>query len=300
MRKVHPKGMVAHLWANQSQPTAYTASRSLYFDGAVIYSYGEHFPIARHVTIGKGKHERRCVLFTSQSSTVTTTQHMSIVRRAIPGGLPVFTVPHIEPRALHGHGMSNDIHKHNLESYSERIIELAKRVKRARANREWLGGELRRLVNDANAYAKFFRLRKVFKLPSDIDIEKLRQQTIEANRKANEARKAANAKRAAELAQQAEEWKRGERDGTLYQYPSILLRVRGNYVQTSHGAVVPLEDAKRLLPMVRAGKAWHRNGEQIAVGSFQLSSIDEAGNIIVGCHSIDRAEIERIAAQLGL
>jgi hypothetical protein len=300
MCKVHPKGMVAHLWANRSQPTAYTASRNLYFDGAVIYSYGEHFPIARHVTIGKGKRERRCVLFTSQSSTVTTTQHMSIVRRAIPSGLPVFTVPHLEYYALHGHGLTKESHADNLKSYGDRILERAKRAKRARVNGDWLAAGLVRLVDEANAYAKFFGLRKVFKVPSDTDLAAIRAKAIEAAKQENERRKAAAAKRAAELAEAADKWKRGEIDFSLYGYPSILLRVRGSYVQTSQGAVVPLEDAKRLLPLVRSGKAWYRNGQTIAVGSFQLDSIDAAGNIKVGCHYIERQEIERIAAQLGL
>lgn len=61
MRKVVNSHKVVELWAAQSQPSATNSRRSLYFEGATIYSYGEHFPIA---TFARNKQGQRCVLLT--------------------------------------------------------------------------------------------------------------------------------------------------------------------------------------------------------------------------------------------
>ena len=47
-------------------------------------------------------------------------------------------------------------------------------------------------------------------------------------------------------------------------------------------------------------EAWHANGHRLPVGHFQIDSIDPAGNIAAGCHTILWNEIERIARQLKL
>ena len=48
-RTVHPADMVAHLWAHKSQDFARNPGHNFYFHGDTIYSYGSHFPVARHV-----------------------------------------------------------------------------------------------------------------------------------------------------------------------------------------------------------------------------------------------------------
>lgn len=55
---------VPYLWAHQTQSDARNAQGNLYFRGDTIYSYGEHFPIARHVTNSKCK---PAVLFTTRT-----------------------------------------------------------------------------------------------------------------------------------------------------------------------------------------------------------------------------------------
>ena len=55
-RHVYPVDMVAHLWAHRAQESA-PQRGNFYFDGDTIYSYGSHFPIARHV---KHKGARCC------------------------------------------------------------------------------------------------------------------------------------------------------------------------------------------------------------------------------------------------
>lgn len=72
IRYVHPADMVAHLWAHQAQDSARIGGRgNFYFEGDTIYSYGSHFPIARHVETKRG----RAVLFTTRDYSVTTSGH---------------------------------------------------------------------------------------------------------------------------------------------------------------------------------------------------------------------------------
>ena len=54
-RTVHPADMVAHLWAHKSQDFARNPGHNFYFHGDTIYSYGSHFPVARHVENKRGK-----------------------------------------------------------------------------------------------------------------------------------------------------------------------------------------------------------------------------------------------------
>ena len=99
MKRVVSTSEVPHLWAHQSQDSARNGQGSLYFDGDTIYSYGSHFPVARHVT---GAHGRSAVLLTSRSHSITTARHVSGVHSAIPGSVPVFCTdsPRSEPGAI--------------------------------------------------------------------------------------------------------------------------------------------------------------------------------------------------------
>lgn len=88
-KHVFPTDEIAHLWAHKTQDDARNHGGNFYFDGDTIYSYGSHFPIARHVTNDKGE---AAILFTNRTWGPTTAKHVGQVRRAIPHGVPVFEV----------------------------------------------------------------------------------------------------------------------------------------------------------------------------------------------------------------
>ena len=93
MRHVYSNHEIPHLWAHQSQDEARNSSSSFYFSGPTIYSYGSHFPIARHVTNNQGE---RAILFTIARRSVTTSGHCAAVARAIPSNISVFHVAHVQ------------------------------------------------------------------------------------------------------------------------------------------------------------------------------------------------------------
>src|SRR6266566_680779 len=89
VKHVVSSGEVPHLWYHKTQDSAKTSNGNIYFEGDTIYSYGSHFPIAKHISSGK----QSAVLFTTRTYSVTTSGHCSAVRSAIPSSALVFSVP---------------------------------------------------------------------------------------------------------------------------------------------------------------------------------------------------------------
>lgn len=80
MKTIVSNEEVAELWAKQTQPKARNATRSFYFDGPTIYSYGEHFPVATWI---RNKAGTQAVVMTSNSYSMTTAKHIGTVSHAI-------------------------------------------------------------------------------------------------------------------------------------------------------------------------------------------------------------------------
>jgi hypothetical protein len=97
-------------------------------------------------------------------------------------------------------------------------------------------------------------------------------------------------------------WRDGQRVyGSLSQVP-CMLRIQDETVETSWGARVPIDHARRVLKLVRAcrstGRTYQRNGHTVHVGNYAVDSISEQGTLTAGCHVIEWQEIARIADDL--
>ena len=322
IRKVFPTSEIPHLWFHQTQSDA-RSQGNVFFDGDTIYSYGTHFPIARHV---QSKSGQRAVLFTIAHYSVTTTGHCSAVRSAIPSGTVVFDVPSLGTHYASGTPNHND----NLRYFVTQINEHVTKAFRARST--WaITSHLKQangLVESARAYGKFFRVR-VPKLPvvPEADSEKLaaigKCEREESARKAKGQREE-NERRKQRLEQERKEWEEKLptlcaewRNGanvhiprpnyTWYDYdkmPSIhtMLRINGHDVETSLGARVPVSHAKRGLAFVRrvvsSGQEYVRNGHTLHLGHYAIDRIETDGTLHAGCHVIKFAEIENLAPAL--
>ncbi len=307
-KHVFDTDMVAHVWAQQTQQSGRNKSNgNFYFEGDTIYSYGSHFPIAKQIT----RNGKKCVLFTTRTYSNTTAGHIQCVRRALSDqNGPVFNIPSVRSSMFGDHTLSE--HKDNLTYYANHHAELARKTVRARSNANWLPRSLETSVAEANEYSKFFGLRKKFKMPeldrkaiaeADAKAKKAKERKDKVLRKEREAREA---KAQIEAMENREKWKNGE-DIHLSQWDyignrsaDVLLRVKDDVLETSLGAEVPLHHAVKILPLIRSGSPYLRNGHTIHLGHFALDQIDEAGNVKAGCHTIKREEIERIAALLKL
>jgi len=309
-KTVFPTNEVPHLWAHKVQDSARNAQGNLYFDGEVIYSYGSHFPIARHITNAKGK---PAVLFTEQGYSSTTSGHKSAVHSAIPSGLPVFTVPEL---GLKWDCNLDSAHVANLRYFQAQIDEAIEKSARARSNGEWLlksAGEHR---DTMRKYAQFFGIKNVRpKFPTGAKLAKL-QATIRERIKRDKIVNAARMERehiaraereriaALELTEKIALWRANDPNVSSWQVSAApaMLRITGNEVETSKGARFPVSHAKRGLAVVRAcmssNREYVRNGHTVHLGHYPLDRVEVNGTVHAGCHVVTWAEIERIAPQL--
>jgi hypothetical protein len=213
----------------------------------------------------------------------------------------MFVVPHLDDNWRSGHVS----HADNLKYLRDQLSEALAKVKTARKNKSWAIRHAEDCVRAGNEYARFFSLRSAFALP-DLDAERAKAAEYERR----EAERQAERQQQAEIRRQQErekaqetlqKWLAGEAVSLPYWlFDEVYLRVKNDVVETSKGASVPLSHAIRLLPHIRSGKAFLRNGTTLRVGHFQVDAIDEAGNLTAGCHRISRQELDRIAQQLGL
>jgi hypothetical protein len=287
-KTVYPADMVAHLWAHKSQDYARNPGHNFYFNGDTIYSYGSHFPVARHVT-RKGN---SAVLFTTRSYSATTAGHKCMVEGACRH-LTVFRV---------ADATGSDTRKQFAE-YRAQYMALVGKYAKARQRKPEHLDALRRLVEEANNYATFFGLRARLTLPDDLTAMIAECQAIdkrERERKQREERK-----REREAQERLQKWA----DGVIDYCPSgygqpIRLRIAGDELQTSRGARVPLAHAVKAFRVLKRlhdkGQAYQRNGHTIHLGHFALDSLDTEGNVTAGCHTVQWAEIERVAALAGV
>ena len=314
---------IAHLWAHKTQANARNKQGNFYFDGDVIFSYGGHFPIARHITTAKGV----AILFTTRDYSTTTAKHISLTRRAIPSHVPVFNIPSVGRYGVPNASEGMEYHAAQVKAVHRKLQDAKSFPSRVKAYREAVD-----VVFEANRYQLFFypRRTKQFNVLPDVygytvaeinaevarvaSASEARQTARNAARTASynayhDAREARRLGLAAHMPQLMEEWRNGENPlvfsygyaNVLHDYP-VMLRVSNGEVQTSHGARVPLAHAAALLAIVRRVKEsatpYQRNGHTIHIGHYAVESIDAEGNIKAGCHDIAWDEIERFEPRL--
>jgi hypothetical protein len=148
---------VARAWALQSQSEA--KYQSMYFQGPVIYSYGRHFPIARHV---RNPGLADAVLMNVGRYSSTTSRHVYTVNRALDRErVRTFDVP---GDVLDGWSDNPDIcasaHLNALSYFTSAVEEHLIKAKTARSKRLEHFESARCRLQKAQSYASFFGLRK--------------------------------------------------------------------------------------------------------------------------------------------
>lgn len=291
---------VAHLWAHKARESA--RGSHFFFNGDTIYSYGAHFPIARHV---KNKQGQPAILFTTLRRSQSTARHVSYTRSAIQPGVPVFYVldPERRPGELEG-VISQKEGKENLLSYTEDAVNYVQESRKPRKQahvKARLIGYAQDELRKAQEFADFFGLdytapADALKLADEWQVEieaEHKRQALKAKRGAAKALREAREKIAAFIA--------GE-NVTLPFIKQTYARIEGDGLATSKGARVPLEHVKRVWPVVKRtidkGGEFHANGKALHVGNYQIQEIKSDGTLIAGCHRFEKAEVLRIGALL--
>lgn len=154
IRHVMDADEVAHTWANPrgEDDNARVPRGNFYFQGGTIYSYGSHFPIARHVQNDAGE---PAVLFTTNTYGPTTAKHLGATRRACHH-LTVFNVSSL------GDGYGAAHHSWNMQHFQAEYDGIIERAERCNIN-SYAGinhfmEAAQNTINDGNTYAAFFGL----------------------------------------------------------------------------------------------------------------------------------------------
>ncbi len=300
---------VAHRWANDSEENDHGHGHNMFFEDGTVYSYGHHFPIARHIENAKGE---RAVLFTTETYGVSTAKHCTITRRACHH-LTVFQVPSLGDYYGAAH------HSLNMQHFQKKYDSIIERAERCNVN-SYAGithhiQAAENTVQQGADYAALFDLDDcvVPAWQGHLDwlvarYERLQSPEAEAKREAGrEKRLAYEIKRNAE---KIERWRAGEH--VHFGYGSgvpCMLRIRRhsaiNGVETSWGAWFPVEDATRAFRFIsiirKRGECYKPNGEQApTLGHYHINRIAADGTVRAGCHTVAWSEIEGIARQLDL
>ena len=264
---------------------------NFYFHGDTIYSYGSHFPIARHVENNRGQ----AVLFTTRGYSATTAGHKCMVEGACRH-LTVFHVPDV----------NSTEHRKQFADYSALCGACPPVCQGARAETVHSG----RIARPGARGQRLRRIRRFaggLSLPDDMGGMIAECRAIEKKEREREQRQ--EAKRRREAQERLQKWVDGETDYCPSGYPSrngepIRLRIKGEELQTSLAARVPLAHAVKAFRVIKRlhdkGQAYQRNGHTIHLGHFALDAIDTQGNVTAGCHHVSWEEIERVAILAGV
>jgi len=286
---------LAHYWANNDcEHRGRTYDGNVFFDRDKIYSYGHHFMIAQKV---RGKDGNVVfVAFNSKTYSNTTTKHQYAVRRALFHD--VLSIPNADP--------------YDREAFAEYCAQSAKNalVSQGRARTEHTktqyGNDASRAIANWHTYCQLMKqagkktckLTKAQKLVlgtgGDVDLEAVRLAEEQAIRKA-----IADKKKRAKVLHENElqilaDWKSGKRENLPYlqTIEATVLRLHDGKVETSRNASVTVESAKTLWKLIEAG----RDVKGHTIDGYTVISMN--GVLKVGCHVIERSEVERIGAML--
>lgn len=306
--------MVAHVWVQQTQDTARSNNGNFHFTGDTLYSYAT--PIARiHQVPGS-----RVVLATSEHFSATTEgKHKNALTRATDYGRNprMFVVPFIGASGGRGFRGPTDLaqcHAGNLAFLLARYEAEKDRLLRVRHDPEDYAWEhFGTIADGAIEYARVFGLPEI-ELHTIADRAAIVAQRADKAAKYNTPEAKARREKAAAdrvkwleaiWAKATAEWRAGTGSWhTLPQAIPVMLRQRGESIETSRGASFPVDHGRKAFAFISqcrmAGRAWHRNGHSVHLGAFTLDEIASNGDVKAGCHFVEWAEIERMARALGI
>lgn len=284
---------VAHLWANQSLPSARTKNGNFSFNGSAILSY--RTCIARIILNDDGS--PRAYLRNGRQYSVTTTNHQNAVNAAVIRSLPTFWFD----------GEPSSSHERNARwikaTFEEHLKEAA--LAQHPATRKKHLKLAAPLVDGFNRYVEFFGVTtERLVIPDDLAAFRAAEKRRLAEAEAETRRQQEEYER--QNAERLEQWLAGENVHPPYDLRRVHLRAKGDTLETSKGARVPLIDAIGVFKM--AGRVrvtgnpvtFEHRGERPKIGDFRLDRIDADGTIHAGCHTILFEEAERLARQLNV
>lgn len=310
MKQVFNSSEIPHIWANQTQNKARNSQGNFYFEGKTIFSYGSHFPIA---TV-----EGHDVFLTLDTYSVTTTGHISDVRRAISHKNVIrclkVPVPYNDKTPLKKQSFTG-IHEKNMNYWKGNIKRMFAELGNKRNKPESRIATINENISQLTEYCQYFSLKiKDSELKSLLSIVNA-PDFVEQARNAKAKQDAATEKRMKQATKTYEQyinlW-REYKDEEIKKLPDTIktlcnfyqnnqqsfTRLRfntsQNRLETSKGVQIPAEIAKRAYIALNGCMEGSCKDLSIPVLNY---TITETGKdyIKAGCHIIPKSDVWYIA-----
>jgi hypothetical protein len=290
MKKVLNADNVAHTWAHQSQNEAYTPNRSFYFYGPTIYSYGSHFPIAKHATNSKGENK---ILFTTRKYSNTTAKHINKVWSSIPN----------RENLIFCYNPCETVND-NLTFWNREIDNIYRALAKAKKPSKYLF-ELTHLKAQILEYCNFMEVEIPQAISLKLDItSKAEIVEIVEKEKAIKAEQEAKKEKEQqkEINKQLKKFRAFERFNLYSKYSYLRYNEATQRIETSQRIEIPLEIAKRLYKAIKTALIDINNPtqeilENLNVLTYKVKNVQK-DFIEIGCHKIEMKEINKIAKSL--
>lgn len=251
---------------------------NVFFDGPSLYSYGRHFELARKLSDGT-------LLINTRTYSVSTSKHQSITFSAVNRS-KIERVIYLD----FGYGTwcpSTCIDRH-LGACIRLFNEWDSKGRKGFKALEKIAFHLKELakVEKIGAYTVDYK-----KLPfvvgdvlNELDVRKSFQTRINEKR----AKTIQTAKERTEK-ENLSLWLAGKFNGAFYHMQKIYLRRKGEFIETTRGARVPLNEALSMLAKIRKGE--DVTGQKIGAYTVDQVTLD---NIRIGCHVIEFQTINEL------
>lgn len=294
MKKITDKHSVAHLWAHQSQDEARNSGGNFYFHGDTIYSYGSHFPIARHAT---NKHGERAVLFTTRGYSNTTAKHISVTRGAVSHMDVIYVQnPSIDIKSKHDVAMTFGQFERAMRSALEGLGKARKKEKYIEPAKHELAL--------AEAFGKFVGVKvpkTLYELMERAEGGKYAEYLQKEDKRIERKRVADEKKKVLEAKKSLAKWRSGKQKtfyGRLLNRDYLRIGEKGR-IETSQGVVIPQEAGKRAFNWIKATlKSGGCAGDcKYKILEYEVNELSEE-LLEIGCHKISIEEINKIAKKL--
>jgi hypothetical protein len=196
-----------------------------------------------------------------------------------------------------------DYHPDNVRYFIEKAKDHFDKAKRARKYQDWEIQSGREAVETTRAYITKFQapvpeshveLWQALHTDTYLNSE-VQAQLLAKARAAQAAEREEQKQRRLEQerseAEQLEKWMLGT--VPYGRFSAMRLRMKDDEVQTTHGARVPVIEARKLYRALKAGL----NVAGQHIGYYTVTRVTET-EIIIGCHTIPLSEVERIAPEV--
>lgn len=282
MKKVVDAANVAHLWANKVQSEARTPNSNMYFFGDNIYSYGNHFLIAKFVKNDAG---REVVLMTDRTYSSTTSKQQHLTRMATRH-LDVIHCPD-----------AMDSKADNFNSWLSEIKAIAANLKGARKPEKYLL-QINQVYDKVKLYSEFCGVE----IPTDLTGFSQLGDGKEYGQSLKQAYDAAKIIADKKLAETLDKWRGFEFTGYFTNnsgFDFLRFNESENRVETSQQIQIPADIAKvfyrLVLRTIESGGCVNCNERLLY---YQVNEIN-SNFIKVGCHKIEIKEIKALTNKLG-